>query len=340
MDKIITPNGIFENDYSDNNNLYSIKIDSNSNEIQISIIELNNTEELSTCYKGSFSKDKIAGNNPILSKINLEDIIDILINVINSKKLTIVKDNQYLITSWNFIMIKEVEFKLILTKEKIDDKEIIQQLLTEIKNLKKENYNLKKEFQNIKKDVEILKTQVDSILFQGSNIVTSLTEKSKIKEWIYEINENNICKEIKKIYCATRDGDSALNYHQLCDNKSPLITLIKTKKNRKFGHYTEEKLVSKNKSNYSKDEKAFLFSLDKMKKYDIKKPKKAIWYGEVNGPCIGEGCDIYLNGGFLTNENNVERSGSCKTYDVPNDNELAGEYFFGVDELEVYQIII
>lgn len=187
--------------------------------------------------------------------------------------------------------------------------------------------------------MELFKIEFGIKLFQDSNIANSLNEKIKIKEWVYDINDKNIGKEIKLIYKAARDGDSASKYHQLCDNKSPLITLIKTKKNRKFGHYTEAKLISHNNCKHSKDEKAFLFSLDKMKKYNIKEPEYAIYYLESHGPCLGRGCDIYLNGGFLTNGNNLESNASYKTYDVPNDTEFTGESRFGVNEVEVYQII-
>ena len=71
-----------------------------------------------------------------------------------------------------------------------------------------------------------------------------------------EKNSNNIDKEIKLIYNAKKDGDSASKYHQSCDNKNPLITLIKTKKNKRFGHYMEQKFNNSH-GNYTKDEKAF-----------------------------------------------------------------------------------
>jgi hypothetical protein len=332
MDKIITPNGLFEKKYSDENNNYSIKIESIKGEIQISMKDIDDKEGFSECYKAKCSREVIAGDNNILSKIDIEDIKNILINVINSNNLIIQKENQTLITFWKFIMIKEVVIKLVLKKEKLDDKQLINQLLVEMKNVKKENSDLKKE-------INILKKQVDSLIFQSSNIV-NFEDRNRIKEWIDEVNEKNRGKEIRLIYKATRDGDSASNYHDLCDNKSPLITLIKTKKNRKFGHYTESKLVSKNKGSCSKDERAFLFSLNTMKKYKIIKPENAIWYGENFGPCFGSGCDIFLSAGFLSHENNVERNASYKTYDVPTNNEFTGESNFGVNEVEVYQIIV
>ena len=159
-----------------------------------------------------------------------------------------------------------------------------------------------------------------------------------IKNWINEKNEKNINKEIKLIYKATKDGDSASKYHEICDNKNPLITLIKTKKNRRFGHYMEQK-VNPNNSTYTQDEKAFLFSLDNLKKFDVKKPEHAMYFHKSYGPCFGYGCDIYLKDKFLTRNDNVENNAKYYAYDVQNDTELTGESRFGVEEVEVYQIL-
>ena len=153
----ITPNGIFEKEYLENNNLYLIKLQSSSNEIQITIRDLNDIEEISNVYKGCFSFDKLAGNNKYLKRMDIENMYEILIDVINSKKLSISKQNQTIISSWKFIIIKEIEIKLILQIEKNDDKETIQQLVGAVKNLNKQNSILKNEIENIKKDIDNLK---------------------------------------------------------------------------------------------------------------------------------------------------------------------------------------
>ena len=100
-----------------------------------------------------------------------------------------------------------------------------------------------------------------------------------------------------------------------------------------------EQKVNVSNSSYTKDDKAFLFSLDKLKKYDIKKPEYAMYYLQSHGPCIGYTCDIYLNDGFLKRNDNCERNSSYYTYDVPSDVELTGESKFEVEEVEVYQIL-
>ena len=214
----------------------------------------------------------------------------------------------------------------------------MEQLINIIKIIQKDNTNLKYEMNKVKKDIENIKDFCLKNIFNESSIIKNFIEMMNIKNWINEKNEKNINKEIKLIYKATKDGDSASKYHEICDNKNPLITLIKTKKNRRFGHYMEQK-VNPNNSKYTQDEKAFLFSLDNLKKFDVKKPEHAMYFHKSYGPCFGCGCDIYLRDKFLTKNDNVENNAKYYTYDVQNDTELTGESRFGVEEVEVYQIL-
>ena len=199
MSITLTSNGIFEKEYTENNNLYLIKLQSDSNQIQISIRDINDMEEISTYYKGSFSIDKLTGDNNFLKKFDIENMKDILINVISTQKLSISKQNQTLMISWKFMIISEIDIKLILIKEKSEDKEIIEQLISAVKNLNKDNKDLKNEMSNIKSDLENLKSFLFQQSFSGSNIIQNFEEVINIKKWINGKSEKNINKEIKLI---------------------------------------------------------------------------------------------------------------------------------------------
>ena len=196
MDKTITSNGIFEKEYSQNNELYLIKLKSDSNQIQISIRDINDLEEISFYYKGIFTIEQLSRENNFLKKFDIENMKDILINVINTQKLSMTKQNQTLITSWKFIIINEIEIKLLLTMEKSDDKETMEQLINVIKKIQKDNTNLKYEMNKVKKDIENIKDFCLRYIFNESSIIKNFIEMMNLKNWINEKNEKNINKEI------------------------------------------------------------------------------------------------------------------------------------------------
>ena len=70
---------------------------------------------------------------------------------------------------------------------------------------------------------------------------------------------------LKLIYSASKDGDSAEVFHSLCDGIAPLVVLIKTSKNVIFGGYTEAPYSFAKKRTGNKDDNAFIFSINKMK---------------------------------------------------------------------------
>jgi hypothetical protein len=70
---------------------------------------------------------------------------------------------------------------------------------------------------------------------------------------------NKIIKFIL-LFKATRDGDKLNILHNKCDNKSVLI-LIKTKKDIRFGGYSE--IGFNDNGSELNDRNAFIFSLDK-----------------------------------------------------------------------------
>jgi len=144
---------------------------------------------------------------------------------------------------------------------------------------------------------------------------------------------------LKLLYSASKDGDSAEVFHSLCDGIAPLIVLIKTTKNVIFGGYTEAPYSFTKKRIGNKDDNAFIFSINKMKTYDVEKGTNATCSFRDYGPVFYgyEYCNIYLFGDFFNDEGNVAKKGD--RYNTTEDFEINnGEQKFLVKELEVYQV--
>ena len=82
-------------------------------------------------------------------------------------------------------------------------------------------------------------------------------------------------KELKKLYQAKVDGDSAQMFHLKCDGVQNTLVIIKSTGNRRFGGFTTKEWKIDNNGGFALDQNAFLFSLDK-KKFILIKDEKII----------------------------------------------------------------
>jgi hypothetical protein len=149
-------------------------------------------------------------------------------------------------------------------------------------------------------------------------------------------------REIKLLFQSSKDGDSCDTFYEKCGDKGPTLSVIKSKKKRKFGGFSIAQWTNKKGNVQLKDENSFVYSLDKLEKYDVLEQDIAI-------SCYPDQCLlVYGNNknryglrifpGFLKDKNNYENFGK-KTYNVPEQFSLTGENIFFVEELEIYQII-
>ena len=161
---------------------------------------------------------------------------------------------------------------------------------------------------------------------------------NKIKLSFKESNKNFI--NLKLIYSAIEDGDSAEDFHKKCDGHEPIIIFIKTDKDVIFGGYTEVPFFSSKKKKGNKDDNAFIFSIDKMKIFEVEKGTIAtcslknyrpVFYGYEHE-------NIFLMDDFFSDRGNVARKGD--RYKTTEDFEINnGEENFYVKELEIYQVL-
>ena len=136
------------------------------------------------------------------------------------------------------------------------------------------------------------------------------------------------------LYQISRDGDNISTFYNKVNNKFPTLIIVKSKSGYKFGGYTTNTWESNN--NYKKDELAFLFSLNKTKKYNIKNDhiQNAI-YGSSSYFAFGSGHTLKIYDKCTSNNKSYCNS-NC-SYNTTEEYELnGGQNHFYVDELEVY----
>ena len=326
-----------------------------------------------------------------------EDFYNYLKDLVDEEKLKIIKKEENLCLNFTVkYLAKKNSIELILSpeaknndeltkslckeiitlKEKIgilEDKEnVINELRADNENLKEEIKNLKEEIKEAKKLIEPIKRLKDISI----NKYTTFTEKSVIMKedelnfiktaLKYRINKE--IKELKKLYQAKVDGDSAQMFHTKCDGIENTLVIIKSVGNRRFGGFTTKKWCTSNNLNYEYDKNAFLFSLDNQKIYPYKgkeeyknyeNPMAAITSMYNCGPIFGGYRKYDYNSRIYLDDNNFDiyiysnciqeklsytyESNTNSSFDFYGDkNALSEDGKKGciyIDDYEVFQVI-
>ena len=241
-------------------------------------------------------------------------------------------DNDKINSKINDCIIIEKNTKRILEINKIEkfnNKKINIRFTSE----KDEEINeLIKKIQNFGKINEISKCNLES------EIITEEIDFDFIKK---RLNPENKNIEFHLIYKCNENNDSPKIFHEKCDGKQNVIVFIETNEGIKFGGYTSIGFNSK--SCDTKDNKAFIFSIDKKKIYNVKKDHNAIHCFSGYGPCFcgTSSFNIYIdNNNFLKQKCHTSKCLN-NTYEINSDFELnnAKEYFY-IKKLEIFQVSI
>ena len=251
-----------------------------------------------------------------------EQIITALSKIITSSNNIEIKENEIIIKFKNFL---EEEISLKIPEEIYN----IELLYLNLKKLQIENENLKNIIiNNVPNKNEINKKSENRI---KNSVILKDDEDVMIKNWI----NNNKPLSFDLIYKATRDGDDVKDFHKLCDEISPTLTIVRAKNGNRFGGYTSCALTKNSSDQAINDPSAFVFSIDKKYKYNTNNPSYAIRSITSRGPCFGSNCPFYIGNKFLTN--NSSYSNPSNDYNCPP-YVLTGAEYFTVDELEVYKV--
>ena len=209
-----------------------------------------------------------------------------------------------------------------------------------IKNNIELNYNILKDIKA--KRINKVKGLYDII--NSPDELYMIVNKILYKYCKYKKNNNTINYENKysfffiNLFDSSIHGDSAEAFHNRCDYKFNTISLIETNSGHRFGGYTSECFESPNNYFDKKDNLSFVFSLDKMRTYDVIKGKYAISCDKGYGPYFRDD-HICIVDEFFSKE-----SGTCikgKGFSTLKNYELnSGKKYFTVKRLQVFQIKI
>ena len=222
------------------------------------------------------------------------------------------------------ILINEINYKIdILEDSNITMFENIQIMLENVNNIILSKTKIKEEDK-----------EKEAVFNIDSNILEKLNEFNLINDKLEDIYQKKIRYEL--LYRATTDGGFGKIFKRKCSRIRKTLILVKSKKNKKFGGFTEAIWNDSNKGH--EDENTFCFSLNKNKIYTVKKNGSSIYCKENAGPIF---CDIFginsnfaYEGGYSINLE-IEKT---KYNDITEDFELAGEQYFEIQELEVFKI--
>lgn len=228
---------------------------------------------------------------------------------------------------------------LINDLNELKQKEIdgLNDLVRQIKFDRMQNIEIRKKEEEIKALKSTMKLGENSkkISIKGT-IIKSTEELEMISRKIYQVlktgNKNIV---FNLLYKASVDSDKASAFHKKCDQANKTLVLIETDQRIRFGGFTTQNWKGNNID--KKDENAFVFSLDKMKTYDIIEGENAIGCYKNFGP-IFLGCQIRIFDNCFTKGGTTFEKGA--NFNTQEDFELSGgEQKFNVKEIEVYEVI-
>ena len=176
---------------------------------------------------------------------------------------------------------------------------------------------------------KLLKKFKNGIIY---NIIKTENEIINVTQRIQGYLNKNISYNL--IYFSKLDGDKASTFHRKCDKVKSTLVLIKDSNGNRFGGFTAREWGGD--CRQKKDEKAFIFSIDKNKIYGVLPDQVAIGCYPNFGP-IFLGCQIRVYDNFFSKGGSTYLKGL--NYATEEDYELTnGNQAFGIKELEVYEI--
>ncbi|UZO02755.1 uncharacterized protein OCT59_021234 [Rhizophagus irregularis] len=219
----------------------------------------------------------------LLEILNDEEYYDITIEVGNSPDVKIFRAHMVIL---NY---RSSYFRRILSTDK----------------KKKFDYFVHIKLLNISSEIFQSVLRIESLTIKSKNIdskIISFQHVELISKWIDRLGSKDKLTSSYKfvlLYRDTRDGSDGMfdrfrNFHEICDNKSRTLTIIKLKDSEEIiGGYNPIKWKSDDSHGITKDSFIFSLSNDNFILSRVRNDKRAIFNGLCYGPSFGDR-DLYL----------------------------------------------
>ena len=171
-----------------------------------------------------------------------------------------------------------------------------------------------------------------------------LNNNERKKEYINKILEWTGYKSMELLYRGTRDGMTANNFHDKCDNKGKTICLFLNDKDNIFGGYSSIPWTNNEGNKTAND--CFLFTLSNIYNTEPTKfpyvKERSVGHYSNYGPMFGNGSDLYLQNNFTNdNANYVNFPSSYKDTLGKGKSIFTGDLnnsYFKLKEVEIFKI--
>jgi len=294
-------------------------------EYQFNFIEL--------CKRKNNLKINSLDENELILVIDLNIIVDNLMNI--SLKRTKLTDKEQ-----KEILLIDLEFK----NREIDE------LKTEIKNIKK-IINLKDDkIAKLEENIKKLSTRLDNVekkfdsieIFEKSNKnieeinnnKSGIINNKKEYEFLFNAISPNNKVSLVTVFNSVTEGENKEKLKSAYIGVNDILILVRTKKGKRFGGYAHESFEDK--EFQKQDKKAFLFSLDKLKIYKSKGTEHTIWNFNLDSIDFGWGTDLRIFHDFKNNKNYTNQS---TDFEYNDENfALNEEKYFDISCIELYRV--
>jgi len=199
---IVNENEIYKQIIEKKVNQYQIKFIPTNNLIKISIFKINSNK----IFESNFTLTYLHSFKLLISSFTIEDIVQFICGLIDQNNIKIEENN----SSLSFVLISSLpnhqNVELILKEKTLISKEIFEDLINEINNLKNENKNIKEymkdEINKLNDKIELIEknkqSEINKLILK---IELNKIQNKYLKDEINKLNEkiDNKDKKFKKL---------------------------------------------------------------------------------------------------------------------------------------------